>query len=94
MTNTQEPGTSVHFHGIRQLGTTDQDGVSSVTQCPTAPGNTITYKVISGHEKMSCYPRQNMYLPEMPRHSGKLPSTEAHGITATSVCKHGKLPVK
>lgn len=59
MTNIQVPGTSLHFHGIRQLGTTDQDGVSSITQCPTAPGNTITYKVISGHEKMSCFQRQD-----------------------------------
>ena len=37
-------GTSIHFHGIRQNYTNDQDGVVSITQCPTAPGNTITYK--------------------------------------------------
>ncbi|PSN64803.1 multicopper oxidase [Corynespora cassiicola Philippines] len=37
-------GTSIHFHGIRQNYTNDQDGVSSITQCPTAPGNEMTYK--------------------------------------------------
>ncbi|KAH7135804.1 multicopper oxidase [Dendryphion nanum] len=36
-------GTSIHFHGIRQNYTNDQDGVASITQCPTAPGDTITY---------------------------------------------------
>lgn len=37
-------GTSLHFHGIRQNYTNDQDGVSSITQCPVAPGNSVTYK--------------------------------------------------
>ena len=37
-------GTSIHFHGIRQLETNQNDGVVSITQCPTAPNNTITYK--------------------------------------------------
>ncbi|KAJ5630645.1 uncharacterized protein N7484_010745 [Penicillium longicatenatum] len=37
-------GTSIHFHGIRQLYTNQNDGVVSITQCPTAPNNTITYK--------------------------------------------------
>ncbi|TID18280.1 laccase-like multicopper oxidase [Venturia nashicola] len=36
-------GTSIHWHGIRQLGTPQMDGVSSVTQCPTAPGEIYTY---------------------------------------------------
>ena len=36
-------GTSIHWHGIRQNYTNDQDGVASVTQCPTAPGETVTY---------------------------------------------------
>lgn len=40
----QNNGTSIHFHGIRQQNNTQNDGVSSVTQCPTAPGDTITYK--------------------------------------------------
>ncbi|KAL3432359.1 laccase [Aspergillus tetrazonus] len=37
-------GTSVHFHGIRQYYTNPMDGVVSITQCPTAPGSTVTYK--------------------------------------------------
>ncbi|PSR74295.1 multicopper oxidase [Coniella lustricola] len=37
-------GSSVHFHGIRQNFTNPSDGVTSITQCPTAPGDTVTYK--------------------------------------------------
>lgn len=40
----QNNGTSIHFHGIRQNYTGQNDGVASITQCPTAPGDTITYK--------------------------------------------------
>ena len=40
---TSENGTSIHWHGIRQNYTNDQDGVVSITQCPTAPKDTITY---------------------------------------------------
>ena len=36
-------GTGLHFHGIRQNYTNQMDGVPSVTQCPTAPGESITY---------------------------------------------------
>ncbi|CAI7588021.1 unnamed protein product [Penicillium palitans] len=37
-------GSSIHFHGIRQNYTNQNDGVVSITQCPTAPGQTTTYK--------------------------------------------------
>ncbi|OJJ50277.1 hypothetical protein ASPZODRAFT_110537 [Penicilliopsis zonata CBS 506.65] len=37
-------GTSMHFHGVRQNNTNTQDGVSSITQCPVAPGESITYE--------------------------------------------------
>lgn len=40
---TSNNGTSIHFHGIRQNYTNQNDGVVSVTQCPTAPGESITY---------------------------------------------------
>ncbi|KAI0188217.1 Cupredoxin [Xylaria flabelliformis] len=40
---TSNNGTSIHFHGIRQNYTNQNDGVASITQCPTAPGETITY---------------------------------------------------
>ncbi|KAH6639585.1 multicopper oxidase [Boeremia exigua] len=36
-------GTSLHWHGIRQNYTNDQDGVVSITQCATAPDDTTTY---------------------------------------------------
>lgn len=36
-------GTTVHWHGIRQLGTNQQDGVNGVTQCPIAYKETYTY---------------------------------------------------
>ncbi|KAI5927453.1 multicopper oxidase [Camillea tinctor] len=37
-------GTSIHWHGIRQNYTNEADGVASITQCPAAPGETITYR--------------------------------------------------
>ncbi|PHH91964.1 hypothetical protein CDD83_9603 [Cordyceps sp. RAO-2017] len=37
-------GTSIHFHGIRQLFTNQNDGVTSVTQCPTPVGHSVTYR--------------------------------------------------
>lgn len=41
---TSKNGTSIHWHGVRQNYTNGNDGVVSITQCPTAPGSTITYK--------------------------------------------------
>lgn len=35
--------TTIHWHGIRQFGTNDQDGVPGVTECGLAPGDTRTY---------------------------------------------------
>ncbi|KAI1634228.1 putative multicopper oxidase [Biscogniauxia mediterranea] len=40
----QNNGTSIHWHGLRQNYTTQHDGVASITQCPVAPGDTITYR--------------------------------------------------
>jgi FtsP/CotA-like multicopper oxidase with cupredoxin domain len=42
--DTSENGTSIHWHGMRQNYTNQNDGVVSITQCPTAPGSSITYK--------------------------------------------------
>ena len=36
-------GSTIHWHGLRQLGTNSADGVNGVTQCPIAPGQTYTY---------------------------------------------------
>jgi FtsP/CotA-like multicopper oxidase with cupredoxin domain len=42
--NLQSNGTTVHWHGMRQLENSEFDGVPGVTQCPIAPGDTLTYK--------------------------------------------------
>ncbi|KAI1817913.1 multicopper oxidase [Poronia punctata] len=36
-------GTSIHWHGIRQLNTNLQDGANGVTECALAPGHSKTY---------------------------------------------------
>jgi Multicopper oxidase len=41
--NLENNGTSIHWHGIRQVGTNNQDGVPGVTECAIAPGTTRTY---------------------------------------------------
>jgi FtsP/CotA-like multicopper oxidase with cupredoxin domain len=40
---TSNNGSSIHFHGIRQRFTNQNDGVVSITQCPLAVGSTETY---------------------------------------------------
>ncbi|KAI1334356.1 Cupredoxin [Xylariaceae sp. FL0016] len=42
--NMQENGTSIHWHGIRQLNTNPSDGVPGVTECPIPPGESTTYR--------------------------------------------------
>ncbi|KAL2140785.1 hypothetical protein VTI28DRAFT_3260 [Corynascus sepedonium] len=37
-------GTSIHWHGLRMLNNTLNDGVPGVTQCPIAPGESMTYR--------------------------------------------------
>lgn len=39
-----ENGTAIHWHGLRQLNSTEQDGVPGVTQCPIVPGGSMTYE--------------------------------------------------
>ncbi|KAK7425303.1 hypothetical protein QQZ08_008200 [Neonectria magnoliae] len=41
--STSMNGTSVHWHGIRQNYTNQNDGVTAITQCPIAPGESMTY---------------------------------------------------
>ncbi|ORY61466.1 ascomycete fungal laccase from thielavia arenaria [Pseudomassariella vexata] len=36
-------GTSIHWHGIRQLNNNINDGANGVTECPLAPGKSKTY---------------------------------------------------
>lgn len=42
--NMQSNGTTVHWHGVRQLQSVEYDGVPGVTQCPIRPGETLTYR--------------------------------------------------
>lgn len=42
--STSTNGTSIHWHGIRQNYTNQNDGVVSITQCPTPPGSSETYE--------------------------------------------------
>lgn len=37
-------GTSMHWHGLRQIETPWMDGVPSLSQCPIAPGANFTYR--------------------------------------------------
>lgn len=48
-------GSSIHWHGIRQNYTNPNDGVPSLTQCPIAPGSTMTYKWRAGQYGSSWY---------------------------------------
>lgn len=41
--NMRRNGTTIHWHGILQVGTNDQDGVPGVTECAIAPGQSRTY---------------------------------------------------
>ncbi|ROV98061.1 hypothetical protein VMCG_07032 [Cytospora schulzeri] len=41
--NLKDNGTSIHWHGLRQLNTVHMDGVPGITQCPIAPGESLTY---------------------------------------------------
>ncbi|KAF2671318.1 laccase [Microthyrium microscopicum] len=36
-------GTGIHWHGLRQLNTNQQDGTPGLTECPIAPGQSRTY---------------------------------------------------
>jgi hypothetical protein len=40
----QDNGTSMHWHGLRQLNTNTMDGTNGITECPIAPGHSRTYR--------------------------------------------------
>ena len=40
----KDNGTSVHWHGFRQQGSNEQDGVNGVTECPIPPGGSKVYR--------------------------------------------------
>ncbi|KAI9694661.1 MAG: hypothetical protein M1822_000277 [Bathelium mastoideum] len=41
----QDNGTSMHWHGLRQLNSCQHDGANGVTECPIAPGQTKQYRM-------------------------------------------------
>jgi FtsP/CotA-like multicopper oxidase with cupredoxin domain len=41
--NLADNGTSIHWHGIRQLHSNNMDGTNGITECPIAPGENRTY---------------------------------------------------
>jgi iron transport multicopper oxidase len=41
--------TSLHWHGLYQVGNNAQDGPPMVTQCPILPGQSYTYTFTVGH---------------------------------------------
>lgn len=44
--NLGDQSTSLHFHGMFQNGTTHMDGAIGATQCPIAPGSSMTYDFV------------------------------------------------
>lgn len=42
--NMKTNGTAVHWHGARLHHSNEWDGVPGATQCPVAPGESLTYK--------------------------------------------------
>lgn len=36
--------TTIHWHGIRQKGTPNMDGIGMITQCPITPNTFFQYK--------------------------------------------------
>ncbi|KAM7189733.1 laccase-2 [Rhypophila sp. PSN 637] len=42
--NMETNGTAIHWHGLRQSSSVLYDGVPGVTQCPIAPGTSLTYR--------------------------------------------------
>ncbi|KAL9097158.1 MAG: hypothetical protein Q9165_000585 [Trypethelium subeluteriae] len=51
----QDNGTGIHWHGIRQLNSNEQDGVAGITECPVAPGDTKTYTFLATQFGTSWY---------------------------------------
>ncbi|RDL34447.1 uncharacterized protein BP5553_07575 [Venustampulla echinocandica] len=48
-------GTSIHWHGISQVGSNTEDGANGVTECPIPPGQTRTYSFIATQHGTAWY---------------------------------------
>ncbi|KAH9810773.1 multicopper oxidase [Teratosphaeria destructans] len=51
----QTNGSTIHWHGLRQNYTNEMDGVASITQCPIAPGESMTYQFRADNYGFSWY---------------------------------------
>lgn len=51
----QTNGTGIHWHGIRQLGSNQEDGVNGITECPIVPGESRTYRFKATQHGTSWY---------------------------------------
>lgn len=51
----KDNATTIHWHGIRQLNTNDQDGVPGVTECAVAPDSSRTYTWVATSYGSSWY---------------------------------------
>lgn len=52
--------TSIHWHGINQIGTPEMDGATDTSQCPIAPGSSMTYD-FTVSERVSYFGRQGHF---------------------------------
>jgi FtsP/CotA-like multicopper oxidase with cupredoxin domain len=43
----QDNATTIHWHGIRQVGTNDMDGVPGISECALVPGQSKTYRFLA-----------------------------------------------
>ncbi|KAH8900905.1 hypothetical protein GQ53DRAFT_132912 [Thozetella sp. PMI_491] len=48
-------GTSIHWHGVRQLNSNNYDGTSGITECPIRPGGSRTYSFLATQYGTSWY---------------------------------------
>lgn len=48
-------GTSIHWHGLRQLNSCNMDGTNGVTECPIAPGQTKVYTFVATEHGTTWY---------------------------------------
>ncbi|KAN0104967.1 multicopper oxidase [Hyaloscypha variabilis] len=53
--NLRTNGTSIHWHGIRQLNNNINDGANGVTECPIPPGHSKTYTFLAQQYGTSWY---------------------------------------
>lgn len=66
--------TSIHWHGITQYGNSEMDGTVGTSQCPIAPGQTMTYDWVVSQVQLHCLPLHllltDLYRPTRQGHTG------------------------